>query len=77
MGRSRLRSSRTRGMRALSGGIQPFLLWILFSLLTIALIGSRPYVALAVALLGGIAMGLSSLVSYSASHRDGSDHRDC
>lgn len=41
--------------------MQPLLVWLLASLLAIALMGSRPYLALAVVLVGGIAMGLSSL----------------
>jgi hypothetical protein len=43
--------------------MQPLLVWLLASLMAIALMGSRPYLALAVVVVGGIAMGLSSLWS--------------
>lgn len=46
---------------------EPFLLWAFLSLLAIAWVGRRPYAALAIALLGGIAMGLSSVANYSTS----------
>jgi hypothetical protein len=51
----------------LAVGVEPFLLWISLSLLAIAWIGTRPYVALVIAFLGGTAMGLSGMASYSAS----------
>jgi hypothetical protein len=49
---------------------EPFLLWVFLSLLAIAWVGRRPYVALALALLGGVAMGLSSVASYPAAERE-------
>ena len=50
--------------------MQTLLIWLLASLLAIALMGSRPYLALVVVLVGGIAMGLSSLWSSQTRDRD-------
>ena len=52
--------------------MQPLLVWLLASFMAIALMGSRPYLALAVVLVGGIAMGLSSLVTYSSPGQEAS-----
>ncbi len=41
-----------------------FLLWILFSLLAIAYIGERPYLGLAIAMVGGIILGVMSFLYY-------------
>lgn len=41
-----------------------FLLWILFSLLAIAYIGERPYLGLAIAIIGGIILGVMSFLYY-------------
>jgi hypothetical protein len=49
---------------------EPILLWVFLSLLSIAWVGRRPYVALAVVLLSGVAMGLSSVANYSFRGRD-------
>jgi uncharacterized membrane protein YraQ (UPF0718 family) len=59
-------------MKSVARALEPFLLWILFSLLAIAFVGTRTYLALVIALLGGIAMGLSSLSGYlpSPQHSD-------
>ena len=54
-------------LRLFAAAAEPFLLWVFLSLLAIAWVGRRPYVALAIALLGGLAMGLSSVANYSAS----------
>ena len=51
--------------------MQPLLIWLLASLVAIALMGSLPYLALAVVLGGGIAMGLSSLNSGSSPGPEG------
>lgn len=56
--------------RSFAAAGEPFLLWVFLSLLAIAWVGRRPYAALAIALLGGIAMGLSSVANYSSSERD-------
>jgi len=39
-----------------------FLVWILFSLLAIAYIGQRPYLGLAIAIIGGIVLGILSFL---------------
>ena len=54
-------------LRSFSAAAEPFLLWVFLSLLAIAWVGRRPYAALAIALLGGMAMGLSSVANYSSS----------
>lgn len=41
-----------------------FLLWILFSLLAIAYIGQHPYLGLAIAVVGGIVLGVMSFLYY-------------
>jgi hypothetical protein len=51
--------------------MQPLLIWLLASLLAVALMGSWPYLALAILLVGGIAMGISCLWAGET----GSDHR--
>ena len=50
--------------------MQTLLIWLLASLLAIALMGSRPYLALAVVVVGGVAMGLSSLWSSQTRGQD-------
>jgi len=54
-------------LRSFAAAAEPFLLWAFLSLLAIAWVGRRPYVALAMAVLGGVAMGLSSMANYSSS----------
>lgn len=39
-------------------------IWVLGTLLAIAIIGDQPYLGLAVAILGGIAVGLASVSAY-------------
>lgn len=53
-------------MRSLITILEPLSLWVLFSLLAIAFVGTRPYLALAICVLGGIAMALSSLADFSS-----------
>jgi hypothetical protein len=55
-------------MKSLITVLEPLSLWILFSLLAIAFVGSRPYLALAICVVGGVAMALSSLAGFSSSH---------
>ena len=50
--------------------MQTLLIWLLASLMAISLMGSRPYLALTVVIVGGIAMGLSSLWSCQTRGRD-------
>ena len=62
-------------LRSFAAAAEPFLLWVFLSLLAIAWVGRRPYAALAMALLGGLAMGLSSVANYSASSERDLDRR--
>jgi hypothetical protein len=62
-------------MRIAVEGAEPFLVWALFSLIAIALIGGMPQVGLFVALAGGLAMGVSSLLVHGASRREAADKR--
>jgi hypothetical protein len=57
-------------MRSLAVAVQPFTVWLLSSLLAITLIGDRPYAGLTVALLGGLALGWSSLFVFPAGRPD-------
>lgn len=50
-------------MRLLSM-LNVFLVWVLFSLLAIAFIGDRPYLSLAIALVGGVVLGFVSLQTF-------------
>lgn len=51
----------------------PLLIWLVGSLVAIALIGEAPYVGLAVALLSGIAFGLANIVRFKKGEKkDGS-----
>jgi hypothetical protein len=59
-----------RRCESLAAAAEPFLLWVFLSLLAITWVGRWPYVALAMALLGGLAMGLSCVASYSHTERD-------
>ena len=45
------------------------ILWIGSSLLAIALVGDEPYLGLAIAVLGGVALGLIGIAGYSSSHK--------
>ena len=53
-------------MKSLITVLEPLSLWVLFSLLAIAFMGTRPYLALAICVAGGIAMALSSLAGFSS-----------
>ena len=57
-------------LRSFAAAAEPFLLWGFLSLLAIAWVGRRPYAALAMAVLGGMAMGLSSMANYPSGERD-------
>jgi hypothetical protein len=54
-------------LRSFAAAAEPVFLWAFLSLLAIAWAGRRPYVALAMAVLGGVALGLSSVANYSSS----------
>jgi len=53
-------------MKSLLPVLEPLSLWVLFSLLAIAFVGTRPYLALAICVAGGIAMALSCLAGFSS-----------
>jgi hypothetical protein len=55
--------------------MEPVLVWLLTSLLAIALLGERPLLGLTLALLGGVALGLSAFFSQRASSETGSGNR--
>ncbi|OGO43793.1 MAG: hypothetical protein A2Z04_05130 [Chloroflexi bacterium RBG_16_57_9] len=46
------------------------LLWILFSLLAIAYIGDQPYLGLAIAIGGGIIMGVVAFLNFETTMRE-------
>lgn len=50
-----------------------FLTWILFSLLAIAYIGQRPFLGLAIAIIGGIVLGVLSFLYYETPSDTGSN----
>ena len=62
-------------MRSLSSVVQTFLVWILVSVLAIALVQASPQLALLLALLGGIAMGVSSVSGYASQQQYGAEER--
>jgi len=61
-------------MKSLLTVLEPLSLWVLFSLLAIAFVGTRPYIGLAIAILGGVLMGLSAVVSYNSQCREVTNH---
>ena len=61
-------------MKSLITVLEPLSLWVLFSLLAIALVGTRPHIGLAIAILGGLLMGLSSVASYDWQCREVTNH---
>lgn len=58
-------------MKSLFTVLPSFYIWALSSLLAISFIGTRPYIGLAIAILGGVAMGLMAIVSHRAPRREG------
>jgi hypothetical protein len=62
-------------MRSLSSAVQTFLVWILVSVLAIALVQASPQLALLLALLGGMAMGVSSVSGCSRLRHYGAEER--
>ena len=56
--------------KRIGGTLNLILIWILFSLLAIAYIGTRPYVGLAIAVIGGIILGIYSFVDFEARQRE-------
>lgn len=57
-------------MRSLLTVLEPVFLWILFCLLAIAFVGTRPYLALAASVAGGIVMALSSFAGFSSLRKE-------
>lgn len=57
-------------MKSVLTALEPLSLWVLFSLLAIAFVGTRPYLALVTCVVGGIAMAISSLAGFSSSHQE-------
>jgi len=57
-------------MRSVIAAWEPFSLWLLFSLLAIAFVGSRPYLALAISVAGGIVMAVTCLAGFSSSRQE-------
>ncbi len=49
--------------------IQVLALWALGSLLAIAFIGDQPYLGLAIAILGGVGVGLASVLAYDRKNK--------
>jgi len=62
-GREARSGRRSRGLGNL---LLAFGYWVLFSLLAIAFIGDRPYLGLAIALVGGIVVGFVSMVPFES-----------
>jgi hypothetical protein len=50
------------------------LVWILFSLLAIAYIGQRPFLGLAIAIVGGVVLGILSFLYYQQDVPEGEVH---
>jgi len=61
---------RGKAVRRFSGTLNLILIWILFSLLAIAYIGTRPFVGLAIAVIGGIILGVASFLDFEARQRE-------
>ena len=53
-------------MKFLRANLLAFVLWIEASLLAIAFIGGRPYLGLAIAVLGGVVTGLAAIAGYES-----------
>jgi hypothetical protein len=64
----RLFSPRPESIRRWEGNLTALLLWILISLLAIALIGDYPYLGLAIAIVGGITLGIISVRNFETGH---------
>lgn len=60
----------------LRANLFPFVIWIEVSILAIAFIGNRPYLGLAIAVLGGVALGLIAIKSYESVYHEGADREN-
>jgi hypothetical protein len=63
-------------MKSLIKVLEPLSLWVLFSLLAIAFVGTRPYLALVTCVVGGIAMTISSLAGFSSPRQEAIEQAD-
>lgn len=66
----RLGAPGPASMRRWERNLNAFLLWVLFSLLAIAYIGERPYLGLAIAVVGGIILGVVAFRNFEATTRE-------
>lgn len=71
----RLGAPGPAAMRRWERNLNVFLLWVLFSLLAIAYIGERPYLGLAIAVVGGIIMGVVAFRNFEATVREEQETR--
>lgn len=62
-------------MESLRSAVRPLMWWIVFSLLAIALVQAKPQIALLLAVLGGVAVGVSSVADYSSEQQHGARER--
>ena len=65
-----------QALRRWERNLNLFLLWVLASLLAIAYIGNLPYLGLAIAIVGGILVGLVAVLNYEATLREERATRD-
>lgn len=72
----RLAAPGPASMRRWERNLNVFLLWVLFSLLAIAYIGERPYLGLAIAVVGGIIMGVVAFRNFEATMREGRETQE-
>lgn len=63
-------------MKSVLTALEPLSLWVLFSLLAIAFVGTRPYLALVTCVVGGIAMAISSLAGFSSPRQEAIEQGD-
>lgn len=62
-------------VKFLRANLLPFVLWIEVSLLAIAFIGDRPYLGLAMAVLGGVVTGLAAIAGYESVEQMGTGQK--
>jgi len=72
----RLGAPGPAAMRRWERNLNVFLLWVLFSLLAIAYIGEHPYLGLAIAVVGGIILGVVAFRSFEATMREEQEARE-
>jgi hypothetical protein len=62
------------GLRARTDASEAILAWLLATILAIAFLGDQALLGLAVAVGGGVALGLSAFLSYRTRSSDPSEH---